>query len=147
MELPHYPSHVDDSRLQYTFISVGPKGEIEKVVVFTPWGDPEIYNLGFGDRMAGTTEIDDLAVTDNGDMLLIIATVAAIADDFLQNHIGASLFIAGSTPSRTRLYRMLIGRNMGWLRNSLIVLGLTQNEWEPFRPNRAYDAFYVTRTV
>ena len=51
----------------FEFISEGPKGRIEKVVVYTEINLKNVYNLSFGDKDPLTGFLNDLTVTNNGD--------------------------------------------------------------------------------
>lgn len=65
-----------------------------------------VYNLAFGDKDPVTGEIGDRVVSNNGDIEKALATVAGAVFAFLDQHSEAWIFAAGSTSSRTRLYRM-----------------------------------------
>ena len=62
---------------EYTFVSVGPKGTISKIVQFLETSDLNIYNLAFGDLLADGN-IADKVKNDNKDRNKILATIAAI---------------------------------------------------------------------
>lgn len=147
MHLPHYPIRIAESGHSYRFISSGPNGDIEKEVSFTEQDASGVYNLGFGDRVEDSDEIDDFAVSDNGDTQQVLSTVAIIAYDFLMEHPGAGVFATGSTPERTRLYQMAIARNFDWLNKTLHIFGYKDNRWETFRKGVRYKAFYVVRNT
>jgi hypothetical protein len=48
-------------------LSVKDKGAIRKLIEFQATSEPEFYNLAFGDKDPLTGDINDLAVTNNGD--------------------------------------------------------------------------------
>ncbi len=87
----------------YAFMSIGKKGIILKVVEFAEIREG-IYNLGFGDYDFATKDVDDKTVSDNGDTEKVLATVVGIVREFIEDNPTCSVFVAGSTPSRTRLY-------------------------------------------
>lgn len=104
-ENSHYPFNQVRSN-RYTFISTG-KRPIEKVVEFkfTGWG--KIINMGFGDvRPDGT--IDDKAISNNGDLVMVLGTTIAILKEFTSKFPDAEIFFIGSTQIRTRLYARII---------------------------------------
>ena len=61
--------------LNYEFISEGPRGLIPKRIQFTLVNRQGIYNLAFGDKDLVTGEIDDKAISNNGDSEKVLATV------------------------------------------------------------------------
>ncbi len=129
----------------FEFVSEGTKGKIEKVIIFGETPVENLYNLGFGDKDILTGEIDDLAVSDNGDTDKVLATVVDAVLLFTEKYPHFSVFAEGSTPSRTRLYRMGIQRYWEEIENLFEVWGFFQEEWEEFIPNRNYQAFLVKR--
>jgi hypothetical protein len=140
----HYEIRIGNDPRVYLFESSGPKGVIEKAVVFSATALFGLYNLGFGDvTMEG--EIDDLAVSDNGDMQKVLATIASIVVDFTYKNPDAMIVAAGSTPSRTRLYRMGIASHYGLLAADFQVFGFNAGKWEEFTKGKDYEAFYVKR--
>ncbi len=65
-------SFVEKRRLEILLLwSTGPNGTIKKIIIFQVI-DPEeeLYNLAFGDLLAGSDVINDIAVTNNGDTKL-----------------------------------------------------------------------------
>lgn len=144
MHLPFYPYKTNENYLDYEFISSGPKGHIKKVVRFSKIRK-NIYNLGFGDLDEETGDISDIVVTNNSDSYKVLATVAATVNDFTIKYHGSWIIAQGSTPSRTRLYRMGISNNWPEISRNFDIFGLSNNEWEPFEPNRDYEAFLIRR--
>lgn len=59
----------------FEFVSIGPNGRINKLVQYTPTNYKDLYNLGFGDKNIDTGEIDDNAISNNGDSEKVLATV------------------------------------------------------------------------
>jgi len=57
-----------------------------------------VYNLSFG-NIISDRELDDAAVTNNGDMEKVLFTVASTVDDFFTLHPGKKILIMGSTES------------------------------------------------
>ncbi|AXY73494.1 hypothetical protein D3H65_05660 [Paraflavitalea soli] len=101
---------IANNNLVYEFTSIGPKGAISKIVQFTLTEDEAIVNLAFGNKKEDGS-IDDLARNDNKDMNKILATVVSILKIFFEAYPDKWIFFAGSTPERTRLYRMAITLN------------------------------------
>jgi hypothetical protein len=65
----------------FDFISTGRNGDILKRVAFTKTEMDGVYNLVLGDVHEGN-EIDDYAITDNGDRNKVLATVASIVEAY-----------------------------------------------------------------
>ena len=131
----------------FEFVSVGPRGNITKVVRYSEINVKGFFNLGFGDKDPITGFLSDLSVTNNGDSQKVLATVAATLYAFIDNHPGATIIATGSTQARTRLYRMGITNNLKAIEKDFTVLGLTETNWEPFRKNITYGAFLVRRKL
>ena len=135
---------------EYTFLSVGPKGEIQKVVQFLQTANPNIYNLAFGDLLPDG-DIDDQVKNDNKDRDKILATIAAIVYEFTAKHANKRVFFTGSTIARTRLYRMALTTNLTELSNDFKIFGLNLEgemyKIEEFRKGIDYGAFLVERKI
>jgi hypothetical protein len=76
MNKPKYLYKTEDKFTIYEFVSEGPKGRIRKMVECTETSSENVYNLGFGDYDETTNTIKYLSVTNNGDSLKVLATVA-----------------------------------------------------------------------
>jgi len=131
----------------YEFTSEGPNGSIQKMVEYSETGTENIYNLAFGDYNFETKKIDDLSITNNGDSLKVLATVASTVYAFTEKYPQAWIFATGSTTVRTRLYRMGITNNLAEINEDFKVYGLTINEniWEEFVIGEDYEAFLITK--
>ena len=112
MNKPKYLYKTEDKFTIYEFVSEGPKGRIKKMVEYTETATENVYNLGFGDFDETTNAINDLSVTNNGDSLKVLATVASTVYAFIEKHPNAYILATGSTNVRTRLYRMGITINL-----------------------------------
>ena len=98
---------------KFSLVSSGSKGDIELAILFTPLGDG-LYNLALG-RIISETEIDDLAVVNNGDRYKILATVVQAALSFFDSYPQAVIYFSGSTEARIRLYKRVISLNLNEL--------------------------------
>jgi uncharacterized protein DUF6934 len=146
MNLERYEYKTRKVFKEYVFYSEGPKGRIRKIVRFALMISDGVpyYNLSFGDWNEEFQIIDDLVVSNNGDTEKLLATVAAIIIEFSRNAPEALIFAEGSTPSRTRLYRM--GINKLWNEINLIfdVYGVRENAVvELYRKDVHYRAFLI----
>lgn len=131
----------------YEFISEGPKGTIHKMIEYSETGTENIYNLAFGDFNEETKKIDDFSITNNGDSIKVLATVASTVYAFTEKYPKAWIFATGSTIVRTRLYRMGITNNLAEIKEDFKVYGLTidANKWEEFIVGEDYEAFLITK--
>jgi len=110
MKLDRYELKAGRNLTAFEFISDGPKGQIFKVIQFTPTNYKDLYNLAFGDRHPGTGQIDDTIISNNGDSDRVLATVVAAVYAFTDKYPDAWIYATGSTKVRTRLYRIGISR-------------------------------------
>ena len=67
MKIEKYHLKSDNTLSYFEFISVGSKGAIRKMIEFQTTSTPGLYNLAFGDKNPDTGELDDLAISNNGD--------------------------------------------------------------------------------
>lgn len=136
--------------LEFEFTSEGPKGEFKKIVQFSQTNNPNIYNLGFGDKLKNG-EIDDQIRNNNQDRNKILSTIAATVYEFTSKYPDKAVFFAGSSAERTRLYRMAITMNLDELNTDFELFGVNNNEQESvvevFRIGENYDGFLVKRKL
>ena len=123
MQLPTYLLYATNDDSRYDFVSVGPKGLINKQVRFALLHDSGVYNLAFGNYNPATQLLNDQTVSNNGNLELVLATVAAAAYDVCRTHPGASIFVVGGTLARTRLYHSVITRYLDRLQTQFTVYG------------------------
>ncbi|MDD2345765.1 MAG: hypothetical protein PHY85_06435 [Bacteroidales bacterium] len=147
MNKPKYLYKSEDCLRVYEFISEGPKGLIKKMVQYTYTGTENVYNLAFGDYNEETKTIDDFSITNNGDSIKVLATVASTVYAFTEKHPNAWIFATGSSNVRTRLYRMGITNNLEEIKADFDIYGLTvdDNIWEEFIIGEDYEAFLITK--
>jgi hypothetical protein len=148
MNLERYQYFNKNNYHDYEFYSEGPKGRIRKLVTFSkiPDTEPPVYNLAFGDPYPGTGELDDMAISNNQDRDVVLATVANTIATFCDHNGNHYIYAEGSTASRTRLYQMGIAALWDEVSVDFEVYGLKDNEWQEFRPYKInYDAFLVKR--
>lgn len=147
MNRPKYLYKSEEEYRIYSFYSEGVNGIVKKMVVFSYTGENNIYNLGFGDYNPETKSIDDETITNNGDSLKVLATVASTVYAFTEKHPYALVFATGSNNVRTRLYRMGITSSLEEIKDDFEVYGLRvdNNVWEEFISGEDYEAFIVKR--
>jgi hypothetical protein len=146
MKYPKYQYRSETTMTHYEFTSEGLKGLIKKIVEFTETGTENVYNLGFADFDENTKTTSDISVTNNGDSLKVLATVASTVYAFTQKNPKAWILATGSTKVRTRLYRMGITNNLAEISEDFKVFGLNNNgEWDIFVIGEDYEAFLLTK--
>jgi hypothetical protein len=91
---------------RYHFVSTG-KQTIIKVIEFTPTSTSNVYNLAFGDLLPNG-QIDDMANSNNGDIIKIFATIIDVVQTFTMKNPSFIIYITGSTPQRTLLYNRIL---------------------------------------
>lgn len=143
MTSDYYPVSASEDFLRFDFDSVGPRGIIRKAIIYSPLpSNPDVYNLGFGDLLADGG-IDDLVVSDNGDMEDVLGTVARTIELFLRNYPTRKIFLTGSTDIRTRLYRIAIAKSLTIIADSFHILGIRNEGVEPFVKGVKYEGFLI----
>jgi hypothetical protein len=145
MKLPRYEIEAEDSLNVFEFKSEGNKGSIPKLIKFSETALKGFYNLAFGDKDLLTGDIDDNVVSNNGDSEKILATIVSAVYAFTDKENEAWVYATGSTPSRTRLYRMGITKYLEEVQQDFEIYGLLLGEWESFEKDIDYTAFVVRR--
>ncbi|PSL25012.1 DUF6934 family protein [Chitinophaga ginsengisoli] len=149
MHLDHYlftMTSKTDRKTDYEFTSIGPKGEIKKTVRFMRISH-NFYNLSFGEIDKRTNGIVDNVNSGNNDHEMILTTVAAVVESFTIDRPDSFIYVEGSTPSRTRLYRICITKYLSDITNQFKIFGYQNNEWQNFTQNQAYNAFLGIRNL
>ncbi len=141
---------ISTNTLEFTFVSKGPNGDVQKVVQFIETNNPAIYNLAFGNLLPDGS-VDDHVKNDNKDRNKILATVAATVYEFTSMYPDKLVFITGSTTERTRLYRMAISNNFDELNIDFEIFGLylkgQQYHAESFIKGKEYFGFLIKRKI
>ncbi|MCF2490167.1 DUF6934 family protein [Dyadobacter sp. CY347] len=136
-----YPIEASTDYLRFTFESRSASKRIRIHVQFLLI-DENVYNLAFGD-IDKYGELDDLSVSDNQDMELVLATVIQTVFSFLELNPDKKVFFQGSTPSRTRLYQIVITREKQHWDDQYVVEGIINEISEAFQPGKNYEAFLI----
>lgn len=127
--------------LSYSFISVGPKGAIRKIVVFQKTGVADEYNLALLDETPAG--FSDLTISDNNDMERVLATVIQTIDLFFEQLPQSVLIFTGSSAARTRLYRAVIAKYLHRASAQFTIFGVRNDDVEKFVSNTNYTAFII----
>jgi hypothetical protein len=142
MSLTPYPIS-SQTGFRFSFESIGPSGTVNKLILYDRVSEElNLYNLALVDSYDDGS-LDDLSVSDNQDMPRILATVIYTMHLFFMEHPMATVIFLGSTPARTRLYRVAISQNLALFEETFLVKGLLKGEPELYQPNRPYEAFTV----
>lgn len=134
--------------LEFKFNSIGPKGEISIMVQFLNTNDPNVYNLAFGNVLEDGN-IDDHIKNGNHDRNKVLATIAIAVYEFTSRNPGKLVYFTGSTPARTRLYRMALTINFPELSIDFEIFGVTLGKFaflaEKFEKGKPYNGFLIKR--
>ncbi len=105
-----------------------------------------MYNLAFGDYDESTGEINDSAITNNGDgqKVLFYRGLNGIR---IHRRIPRCLDLCRNSQGRTRLYRIGIATNLIAILVDFEVYGLQDEVWEEFVIGMPYGAFLVRRKI
>lgn len=145
MNLPKYQLKAENSLILFEFTSEGNKGSIPKIIKFSETHLKDFYNLGFGDKDTETGDVDDLAISNNGDSEKVLATVVSAVYAFTDRYRDAWIYATGSTASRTRLYRIGISKHYDEAAKHFEIYGLLNDEWVEFEKGIEFDAFLIKR--
>ena len=145
MKLERYNLKAEDSLMIFDFTSTGPKGNIPKLIVFSDTNLKDLYNLAFGDKDLETGDINDLAISNNGDSEKILSTVVGAVYAFTDKFPNCYVYATGSSKARTRLYRMGLTKYLTEILIDFEIFGLRNFEWEYFEKGIEYEAFLAKR--
>jgi hypothetical protein len=146
MDLERYEIESSVDSKYFEFVSSGINGNIVNVVKYVPFPNQEgLFNLGFGDKSIETGELDDLVVSNNGDTEKVLATVAMTVFEFFEEHPSATVYLKGSTSSRTRLYQISISKFNEQISIEFDVYVELEGEFESFNRNTSYKGFLIQK--
>ena len=106
-----YPFEEGPLEYTYRFESVSEQAVIQKVVIFTKIEQSGVFNLALVDELPDGL-LSDTVVSNNDDMVTVLATVFQITADFLNRFPDVSVYFSGSDTRRIRLYRVAISREL-----------------------------------
>jgi hypothetical protein len=131
---------IDMDKNNYT-IQTGRLGNIPKAVVFAQT-DVDYYEIILGDYDALNKHLDTHTVSNNGDIALVLITVAQIIALFFQKYPQAHLVIEANTPLKHKLYKRIIDNNLAYIETKYVVWGvLDMIIQEPYQKEGEYRAF------
>ncbi len=115
------------------------------MIEFQATTTPGFYNLAFGDKNSDTGELDDLAISNNGDTEKVLGTVVSALYVFFDRNPEALVYATGSTPARTRLYRIGINKFYHDIQNDFYLHGQIGDKLYPFEVGKEYEGFVAQR--
>lgn len=136
-----YPCYAAADKTQFVFQSVGPKGIVIKVIRFEHIGSIR-WNVGFGDFKKG--QIDITVISNNGDIVRILATVAEAILVFLSEYPDRIVEVKPVDEKRKRLYNLTFSRRREQVQEKVSITGLKGVFPEPYSPSEFYDSFEIT---
>lgn len=112
----------------------------DKIIVFQKIGGTR-YNLSFGDFKNG--RIDGEVVTNNGDLVKVISTVAQSVYLFFEHYPDASIEIEGVDDKRKRLYSTIFQRRQAEIDLYFDVKGWADGEFIALQKGYFYEKFVI----
>ncbi len=147
MKVEKYFLKSDENLEVFEFISEGQKGVIRKLIHFQETNDPDVFNLAFGDKNPETGDLEDLAVSNNGDTEKVLATVVSALYAFFDKHPDVLVYATGSTLARTRLYRMGISKYFEEMSADFQLYGQIGDDFYDYEKGKEYDGFLAQRKI
>ena len=136
-----YPYFATRNKTSFIFESTGKQGTIIKIIQFTLLDSGE-WNLGFGDWNNGI--IDDLTISNNHDLIRVIQTVAKATYVFFEEYPESVVIIKPVDERRKKLYNLVFQRHIQSIELAFNVMGIINDEKEPFLSKKMYDNFEIT---
>lgn len=148
MSLLTYPVIRIGNELIFYFVSKNPYGcnLIHKVIMYVPltvYG-ANYYNLGFGDYDKDTGLFDDKAISNNGDMRQILATVVSTLSIFFEEHPDKTVHLNGSDQTRKDYYHKLINDYWYRIQELYLVQGCSNGITEIFQKGMTYEFILIS---
>ena len=143
MEQPSYPFKKYNRELLFEFESVSDAKTIKKIIAYELVDEKEmIFNLSLVDKDENGI-VSDMVVSNNNDMEKVLSTVIQTLPVFFTEFKGSQIFFSGSTPVRTRLYRIVIAKYYHEFERDYSIFGFVNQEAEPFQKGKNYEAFLI----
>lgn len=145
MDKKSYPfQKIVSEEYYYTFMSIGDKGNIQKVVAFQPM-NLLLYNVALLDYDSASGEFSDDSASNNYDLGMVFATIFQIVEDFLSNNVHYSVYIKANTEIKNKLYYRIIKNNLKALETKYLILGVRNDDIENFDSTNKtqYEAFII----
>jgi len=142
-------SYSHETAHRFVFKSVG-RVTIIKVVDFTPTSIKDLYNVSFGDLLPDGS-LDDMADSNNGDIVMVLSTVVQIIRGFTVLQPSAKLMFSGSTEGRMKLYARILKVYLYDFQKEFVITAFLLYgdfvEEVPFVPQdvNRYEAYFIKR--
>jgi hypothetical protein len=146
MNQPYYDFQIFEDAFRFEFESTSSEKTITKAILFQRTNLPNYYNLTLADILPDGSN-DIFSKSNNGDLEKILSTVIQTILVFLAYHPPAKVVFTGSTPSRTRLYQIVLSKELDNVNEKLEVVGFTDEKIEPFQRNQSYLGFIISNKV
>ena len=143
MDKPFYDFVILEDAFRYEFTSIGEK-EILKVIVYQQTDLPDFFSLTLADVLPDGS-LDVFVESKNGDMEKNLATVIQTILAFLSHNPNAKIAFSGSTTHRTRLYSIILTKEIEKVGQFLTILALSDKGLVPFERNEKYDGFVILK--
>ena len=89
--------------------------------------------------------VSDMVVSNNNDMEKVLSTVVQTLPISFTEFQGSQIFFSGSTPARTRLYRIVIAKYYHEFERDYLIFGFLNREAEHFQKGKNYEAFLILK--
>ncbi|MFK7979066.1 MAG: hypothetical protein AB8G86_03715 [Saprospiraceae bacterium] len=123
-------------RIVFRFKSIGKKGIIEKGIWFQIQGENH-YNLAFGDII--NDNLEDNTISNNGDYIKVISTVANAINYFFKEYPIATLEINPIDKKRRRFYNTIFRRRHEEIKTDFVLIGINSNREELYNKEKQYE--------
>lgn len=144
MEEKAYSFSLVRTEFRYELFSSSAEKVVKKVVLFTETSASMVYNLALLDELENG-ELSDISETNNSDLVMVMATVIQIINEFLRLKPNYFVIFKGSDERRQRLYRIIISRELLKIQKKFEIFGGIGDDFiADFEPNKEYD-FYIIR--
>jgi hypothetical protein len=118
---------------------------IRKIIAYELVDEEEkIYNLSLVDK-AEDGNISDMIVSNNNDMEKVLSTVIQTFPIFFEEFEQSKIFFRGSTPARTRLYKIIISKYLQVFEQDYLIYGFLNRASELFVKGKNYEAFLISK--
>lgn len=140
------PFEAKPIEIRYDFDSVSDEKTVRKTVIFSRL-TTDLFNVALLDVLEYGLLSDDLVMTNNQDLRTVMAAVIRVIDSFLKQLPGKIVGFQGSGEQRTRLYRVVIGREPGLISQQFRVEGGggVDGDTEPFVPDRPHNSLFISK--
>jgi hypothetical protein len=143
MNQPYYNFEIFEDAFRFEFESTSSEKTITKAILFQKTNLLEYYNLTLADiQPDGSNDI--FSKSNNGDLEKILSTVIQTILVFLVYYPFAKVVFTGSTPSRTRLYQIVLSKELDDVKEKFEVIGFTEEKIETFQRNQSYLGFIIS---